>query len=341
MPTIRDIARDAQVSTATVSRVLNDDPTLSIAEDTRKRILAVAETLQYTPSRKKKKAVPANGQPDFKVGLLTWCPEEIEVDDPYFHIIRQGIERQFAENGMGSLKVYRLNENLMDLSMPELDGLLVLGKVHTEVVDKLYPFSDRVVYVNHSPDEEKYDSVLANLEKGAEKALRHLIGLGYERIGFIGGRSIVRGLSNSVEVYQDERGKMHEKLLSEKGVFRPEDVLLGEWTTPDGYRMMKSAIRQGDLPRAFFIASDPLAMGALRALQEEGIAVPGQVAIVGFDDIEMAAYVNVPLTTVRIHAEQMGRAAVNLLMERLKGRSLPMKAVLPTSLIVRESCGAR
>lgn len=103
---------------------------------------------------------------------------------------------------------------------------------------------------------------------------------------------------------------------------------------------MKAAIKQGNLPQAFFIASDPLAIGALKALQEAEISVPQQVALIGFDDIEMASFVSVPLTTVKIFTEQMGRTAVNLLMERINGRSIPIKAVISTKLIVRESCGA-
>lgn len=84
-----------------------------------------------------------------------------------------------------------------------------------------------------------------------------------------------------------------------------------------------------------------MAIGALRAIKEAGLSVPDDVAIVGMDDIEMAAFASVPLTTVKIYSEQMGRSAVNLMAERLRGRDVPLRVVVPTRLIVRESCGAK
>lgn len=103
---------------------------------------------------------------------------------------------------------------------------------------------------------------------------------------------------------------------------------------------MKKAIKKGDLPTAFFVASDPMAIGAIRALLESNIGVPDEVAIVSVDDIEMAAFVSPPLTTVKMYSEQMGRVAVNLILERISGREIPLKVEVPTKLIIRDSCGS-
>lgn len=107
----------------------------------------------------------------------------------------------------------------------------------------------------------------------------------------------------------------------------------------EGYRLMKKAIDQGHLPEAFFIASDSMAIGALKALQEAGLQVPRDTAIVSFNGIEEAEFASTPLTTVKVYTEEMGRTGVKLLLDRLNGRTLPQHVTLPTTLIVRQSCG--
>lgn len=116
-------------------------------------------------------------------------------------------------------------------------------------------------------------------------------------------------------------------------------MLIGEYSMREGYRLMKKAIDQGHLPEAFFIASDSMAIGALKALQEAGLQVPRDTAIVSFNGIEEAEFASTPLTTVKVYTEEMGRTGVKLLLDRLNGRTLPHHVTLPTTLIVRQSCG--
>lgn len=104
---------------------------------------------------------------------------------------------------------------------------------------------------------------------------------------------------------------------------------------------MRRLLAQHEQPTAVMMGSDPMAVGALKALQEHGVKVPERMAVVGFDDIEVSAYLNPPLTTVRVHAELMGKTAVQLLLERIEGREAAMHVKVNTSLIVRESSGAK
>ncbi|NEW00623.1 substrate-binding domain-containing protein [Bacillus megaterium] len=101
---------------------------------------------------------------------------------------------------------------------------------------------------------------------------------------------------------------------------------------------MKKFIEKGSLPSAMLIASDPMAIGAMRALNEANIKVPQDLSIISFDDIEAAAYLNPPLSTVKIHTDEMGKMAVKLLYDRIKGRSVPIKAILAADFILRDSC---
>ena len=121
----------------------------------------------------------------------------------------------------------------------------------------------------------------------------------------------------------------------------PEHVLVGEYSMHEGFRLMKEAIKGGSLPDAFFIASDSMAIGALKALQEAGLQVPRDTAIVSFNGIDEAEYASTPLSTVKVYTEEMGRTGVKLLLDRLNGRTVPLAVTLPTSLIVRQSCGSQ
>ncbi|WP_019639501.1 LacI family DNA-binding transcriptional regulator [Paenibacillus fonticola] len=339
MSTIRDIARKAGVSIATVSRILNEDPTMAVSEETRRLVFETALALQYDFSRrrKKKEAPPANNSGKPRIGLLLWCSPEEEYEDPFFLMIRQGIEKQIADLNLEVYRVYRLNGQLPEAEAQELDGLIVIGKIEEEALKKIYPRPDRVVFIDHCPDPTRFDSVELDFQKAMDEVMSHLLALGYKRIGFLGGKIDIYGLNRSMRELPEQRRLHFERILKELDLFRSEDVHLGEWSTPGGYRMMKQAIQKGDLPEAFFCASDPIALGALRALQEENISVPNEVALAGFDDIEMASFVSVPLTTVKVFTEQMGRSAVNLIMERIHGRSVPIRVLIPTQLIVRES----
>lgn len=340
MSTIKDIARESNFSVATVSRVLNNDQTLSVTEETRSTILSVATKLQYKPLRKKKAAPsPTSDTHKPRIGLVLWCTPETEHEDPYFLSLRQGVEMQFADLGMAVSRVIRLGVQPAEGSLDDMDGVIVIGKVDPEDVSKLYSRPDRTVYINYSPDEEVYDSVVSDFVPAVEKVMNHLLNLGYRDIGFVGGLEHVHRFGHELREEPEVRRQTYERIMKEKGLYAPGRVLLADWTITAGYKLMKEAIERGDLPEAFFFASDPMAIGALKALQEAGISVPGQVAIVGFDDIEMASFVSVPLTTVKVHTEQMGRSAVNLIMERVNGRTVPVRTVIPTKFVIRESCG--
>lgn len=341
MATIRDIAREAQVSIATVSRVLNEDATLAVTPQTRQRIYAVCEQLNYKPRKSKKKAHALSEQ-RHNLGLLLWNSGEQEQQDPYFLSIRQGIENQCAELGFDIVKTIRMygdSPEYRDLS--NLDGLFVVGNVDPQDLHEIFPKCDRTVYVANTPEVGEIDAVVVDLEQAVNDVLSYLLEHGYRNIGFVGGQEFMHRLERTMSEIPEKRRKAFENIMRANKLYRERNVYVGDWTILSGYKLMQSAIAKGDLPEAFFFANDPMAIGALRAIKEAGLSVPDDVAIVGMDDIEMAAFASVPLTTVKIYSEQMGRSAVNLMAERLRGRDVPLRVVVPTRLIVRESCGAK
>jgi LacI family transcriptional regulator len=341
LATIRDIASLAGVSPSTVSRVLNGDPSLSVLEETSRKIFSAAQQLQYKVSQRRP-TNQAGKLKDYKIGLVTFCSEIFESEDPYYLSIRLQIEKEFNQLGLHITRTIRWVNHESYESLSGLDGLIVIGKFEFDPYNLFFSRIQNIVFVDYSPDENRFDSVIVDFDKVTRTALNHLTGLGYNRIGLISSRDFINRFgSNSGTDSVDQRQSSFEAYMKQKNLYMPEHVHIGNnFSVSTGYQLTKEAIEKQDLPEAFLIGSDPMAIGAGRALKEAGLKVPKDIAIVGIDDIEMASYANPPLTTMKIYTEQMGQSAVKMLIERIGGREVPLKVVLPSKLIIRSSCGA-
>jgi LacI family transcriptional regulator len=334
MATLKEIAEKVGVSVATVSRVLNYDTTLSVSDETRKRIFEVAQQLNYKTLRERSQ------QPKelFRFGLVHWYSERQEMDDPYYMAIRLGVEKECFERGIELVKLFKQNGSYPTERMEHLDGIIAVGKFGPKDINAFASSTENIVFVDCSPDERKFDSVVIDLRKSTITVLDYLLELGHRKIGYIGGREYVDG---ETPIHDEREATLYEYLYLE-GLYNSQYVWTGSFTAEDGYRLMKQAISSNDLPTAFFIASDSMAIGALRALHEAHISVPRDISIVGFNDIPTAAFIHPPLTTVKVYTEFMGETAVELLVERLTTkRSICKKVVVPTELVVRESSQVR
>lgn len=339
MVTIKDIAVRAKVSPATVSRVLNNDETLSVTDETRQNILQVAKELKYIPVKKRGILKKNADIKKMKVGIVLCQSSEEELSDPYFLPIRQGIEKECKNNGLFDIELFRLQNLYPNQFRNDIDGLIVIGKVNPEFIKNFSIGTQHIIYIDYCPNEDEYDSITIDFKKATDKILDHLLKIGYKRIGYIGGGALEHYTNNTLTM-KDDRQIIFENRMKKEKLYESQDIHIGDFTMAQGYELMKFALKQGNLPNAFFIASDPMAIGALHALQESNLRVPQDVAIVSFNDIEMAKYASTPLTTVKVHTEEMGRISVRLLMDRLGGRKIPLKVVVPTELVIRESCGS-
>lgn len=339
MVTIKDIASKAKVSSATVSRVLNNDMTLQVAEEMRSRVFEIAKQLGYKKAKTRvSKPVTQEGEDKQRIGLVIWGSEQLEASDPYFMFIRQGIGKECAKQGLVVSKVIFMDDLEMNITDQELDGLIVIGKVHIDLLRKSTGIQ-HIVSIDYVMDDE-HDSVMFDLKKATRQAMDYLFQLGHQKIGYIGGISYIRTPSGKVH-NQDVRQEEYEMIMREKGWFDPSHLFVDEWRTEQGYRLMKLALEMDNSPTAFLIGSDPMAIAALKALHEADIKVPEEVAIVSFDDIPLASFATPPLTTIKVLTEDMGVTAVKLLVDRFNGRDFPLHVTIPTKLIIRESCGSK
>ena len=306
MATLADIAKLAGVSISTVSRVLNKDETLSVTEDTRHRILTIADEIGYT----KYKTINNSKKEKYQVAIIQWVSEEHELDDIYYYNIRLGIEKRAYELDYEMLHFF--NDIPSSLG-EEVVGVLCIGKFSRE-----------------------HPCVTTDFENSVQSALCYLKEQGCNNIGLLIGQEKT---TDATEIISDPRLRSYRNYCMEKGIYDPLFILTGDFTVQSGYELLDSKIKSGaTLPDAYFAASDSLAIGALRALQENGIKVPDDIQIISFNDTTLAKQVYPPLSSVTVYTEEMGRTAMDILNKQLLApRKIPTLTKLGTKLTLRNS----
>jgi len=327
-PTMRDVADLAHVSVQTVSCVVNGNG--NISEKTRGRVWHAVEQLGYR--RDPIARSMRTGQTSL-IGLHV-----LDITNPVLSIIASAVEAAaYASNYNVLLRNINMDVRRERAYLEtEIDGLLD-GAIIVNAVDQNYTF--RFLEENRVPTvlidciaTPDIPSVSMDNFRGAYLAAEHLIGLGHIRIAHIGG-------ARTLEVArQRERGYLaaladHE--LTYRSVETPQSE---QWGYRAGYEAMQRLLQTTPLPTALFAASDQMAIGAYRALAEAGLRVPANISVVGFDDVESAAFASPPLTTIRQPFVELASQAVSLLLQMLNGPvSEARQILLPPELIVRKS----
>ena len=323
MATLKDIATEAGVSLATVSRVLNDDPTLNVKEETKHRILEVAEKLEYKSTSSRKAQVHTVGH--HHILAIYSYQQDLEINDPYYLAIRHGIETQCEKLGIELTNCY-FNNALPELK--KVTGVLIVGQPSRAIRDAATALTDNVCFIDFHEPGSGYDAVDIDLVRIAKEVINFFIAQGARRIGFIGGQD-EPGKADIREVAFVEYGRL-------KGVVSEEDIWRGGFSSSSGYELAKTMLAKADFPTALFVASDSIAIGVLRAIHERGLSIPEDISLISVNDIPTARFTFPPLSTVRIHSEMMGSQGVNLLVEKARdGRALPLNVFVPSVLKLR------
>lgn len=333
MTTLKDIADRVGISTSTVSRVINCDRTLSVSDETRRRIFEVAEQLEYVPVKDRKK-----NRHSYTLGLIHCFSESLEIEIPYLMALRAGIEERCRDRNIKLVKAAVDEEIDRKHPLHKADGIMVLGLLNGEKLEYVRSITPKIVSVNGSIDPYRFDSVDNDLRQATIDAVDYLRAKGHRRIGFIGGnqRAYFPEFTGI-----DPRERAFREYMTVKGLFDEDYIAIGRFSTEDGYRMASEMIEKGRVPTAFFVASDMLALGVISALREHDIQVPDDISIIGCDDSPVAKFTVPPLTTMKLYAEFMAETAVDLLIERIgKDVDIYKKVLIPARLIERESCRA-
>jgi LacI family transcriptional regulator len=332
--TLEQIATIAGVSRATVSRVINTDP--NVSEKTRARVMRVIQEFNFQPNRAARSL--AGGRAGV-ISLVIPVGVGTIFAEPFFSLLIQGVTSEsnsrdvstmlwLAEPGYERRMITKILYNGL------VDGLIISSTTSDDpLIEAICRSHMPFVIVGRYPCQDELNYVDSDNLNGALQAVEHLLGLGYQRIATISGP---QNTAVGLDRYQGYVQTLHQHGMP----VLPELVVESNFTDQGGYTAMQQLLPQH--PDAVFVASDWMALGAMRALREVGVRVPEDIALVGFDDIPLASQTMPPLTTIRQQILQMGALASQVLLDLLDNPgSHPLHKVLPTELVVRASSGAQ
>jgi len=341
MATLKELADRTGYAPGTISRILTGDPSLSVTPEARRRVLEEAGRLNYSATRSRRGRAPKGV---LRVGMAEMLTPAQQLDDPYYlylgNLVRQGcLDKKYT-----CLPLKARGEGFRAPEGEKLDGIVAVGLFTSGQIEAMAALTPNVVFLDSSPFESRFDAVVLGYELGISLALDHLTGLGHRRIGFIGPAYKLDDYRRRAPEPRQRfflQGMERRGLLA--GTLRLECPMEVEATADTVRRFLDMG---GQRPTAFVCANEENAIGALQALKGAGLSVPGEISVVSFNDTPRSALVDPPLTSVSTHVEEMARTALRLLAERaaVAGRepvrTLPLKVVVPPSLVVRGSTGA-
>lgn len=332
MATIRDVAERAGVSTATVSRALNDRGYCSAG--VRERVRAAATALGYVPN------ALARGLKTRQSGLIGLVVPHLT--DPFFTVVAQGVEDGASARGYQVLLGVGLGDPAREAAYLDLmlahhvDGVLISpARTPDQPLRRLVEAGTPAVVIDDVPSDPIVDSVRADNVGGARRLASHLLALGHRRIALLNGRA------GSTSGRERELG--FRQAFAAVGATLDERLIRhGTWCADDAAERATVLLREPDPPTAIVTASALISAGTLRALRAAGVRVPDDVALASFDDIPFAGDIDPFLTAVVQPAAAMSQLAVTMLLDRIGGAEsgAPREVVMPVAFEVRRSCGA-
>ena len=329
--TLEEIAQAAGVSVSTVSRALSKG-SYPLKKETRQRILDLAEKMGYQPNLV---ARSLQSNRSHLVGVIV-----DRMRSPFASATVQGIQDGLRNEGYSiSIAVSNRDQQLAleaiySFYSRQVDGIIIMNSWLHEFNDPILSLSDRpFVFVNRLFSNNICNCVGPGDYAGAQMAAQHLVDLGHQRIAYINGRKKWHEAQNRLYGFMDIIKS--NNLPIDEGVIQQ-----GDWGVDSGYQATQALLALKERPTAIFAANDIMAMGVIYAIQDAGLRIPEDIALVGYDDREFAAWVRPSLTTIRMPSYEMGQAAARLLLEQLSGEELEDATQIPGELIIRESCGA-
>lgn len=327
--TIQDVAREADVSYATVSRVINGKGYVS--NETRERVMAAVERTGYVVNRQARGLAGGRSQ---VVGLVV-----PDLDTSYIGEIVRGIDEELAAVNYDLMlytthhRKHRESAFVATLTAGLADGLLLV--LPSDPASYLDSFRERrfpYVLIDHGGVDERGPSVGATNRQGAYDAVSYLIELGHRRIGCVTGNMRLGCAIDRLDGYR--------AALSDHGLrIDPSLVREGDFHQPRGYECARALLELAEPPTAIFASNDVSALGVMEAVRDSGRRIATDVSVIGFDDIPAAASVHPSLTTVRQPLFEMGARATRMLLEFIEDPVREMERVdFPTALVIRDSC---
>lgn len=330
MASIRDIARAAEVSPGTVSRVLNNDPTLSVSKTTRQRIHDIADKLQYQKSSRKNKSIQ----------IITYASRAKEMSDPYYREIRLAIEAEVKRLNLSLKRTIRIDGNQSEVDLAKIDkagAIIVVGNFSRDAIEILKQRNKNIIVINNPNTPKSIDAVYSDLNHSMTHLLNQLGQLKLYKIAYVGGYHTIRNLSGEPFYNNtDVRYEAYKKWCKQQQI---EDIsILDGWDKEDGERAVKVLAKQQSLPEVFIAGNDMVAIGILQQLQYEKVTIPDEIKLISFNDLEVIKYTVPSISSVHIPVDEFGRIAVRMAEERINNtRRIAIHVVVEAQLIERNT----
>ena len=333
MATLKELAAYTKLSVTTISRILNNDPTMVASEETRRRVFDAAGALGYKKHSKTKVASA------MRLGLAEMLTPAEQLEDPFYLYLKNFAAQECMERRIDMVPLTRQGDAFVHSYPAPPDGIIAIGIFTREQLEALHQLSPHIVFLDSSPDEARSDSVVINYRLGIEQALDHLFSLGHEQIGFIGP---AEKLDDWKQPAPEMRRQLFIHFMSTHNRYDPSLLIDVPTNAALTAQAMTAHLQQGKpLPTAFLTANEENAIGAVRALKGAGLSVPEDVSIISFNDPPLSELTEPPLTSVSTHVQEMSRIAVHILCERLSKtgfvREIPIKLIIPPTLVQRAS----
>jgi LacI family transcriptional regulator len=332
-PTIEDVARKASLSISTISLVINNKS--NVSNETREKVQKAIDELGYHPKR------GARGLASNLTGNIGFIlsHDHFSLAEPFYTKIFLGAE--FAARDLNyyvlltTVSSQKRARNGIPRFLPEqnVDGVIIAGKVGEDLLMKIEQFGIPVVLIDYNFPRKELSNVCIDNSGGVRAAVGHLVEQGFTDIGFIGGELTHPSIL--------ERFNAYRMALEEHGIVVDDNIIsTGEPDTglENGFAAASRMHKESRLPAAILAANDAMAIGCMQYLKSVSLMIPEDVAVVGFDDIEMSSHIEPRLTTVRVFKEEMGKLGVKRLVEMIKSQTKTIVTVrVPVQLMVRES----
>lgn len=328
----RDVAREAGVSQATVSRVINNNP--GVSPSMRERVLKAMQQLGYSPN------ASARALTTGRTNLLGLMVSNIT--NPFYPEVVQAVAAAALRHGYNlvlcnAAEEPRLQARYLQLLMEQRVAGIILSSLLSSsraFVEPLVAMKQPIVLINRVMDGLSVDSVVIDNVAGGGLATEHLVELGHREIAYVGGRP-------DTSTNRD-RFRGYRSALKKHGIeLNRRLVTMGDYSRSSGYQAMRSLLKGGRPPTAAVCADDTLAFGCLDALFDGGLGSPDDLAIIGFDDSPLSSMRQIGLSSIRAPMEEMGEVAVSLLLDRISGQRAgrAKRVVFAANLIHRSTCG--
>ena len=270
MATLKEIAEITKVSITTVSRILNNDTTLNVSTKTREEVLEVTKKLGYKTigqrykDRKTKK---------YKVGIAQMFELDEQKKDIYYIMMKNVLEEVCLEKNIEVISLFRnQDKNFIKITKKKIDGIFPIGRFTLEEISNFENYTKNIVFIDSSPDELTYHSIIPNYQLGVKIALKHFLDKGHKDIGFVGSKYT---FGNTKDWEIDSRYVYFKSFLEGNNLFNEKYIVECEMNSKSGYNNIIKFLKNSKLPSAFFISSDAIASGILKAFSEKNIKIPG------------------------------------------------------------------